>query len=865
MRRAPVRWLRRCAIEIGLVPVVLSGCQAADPGPGVSETLARERAATIGGLRYDVHITIPEKRTDSVTGRVEVTFTLDRPRRPLILDFRAPPGNLRSVSIRGRPVPFATPEDHVVIPRSALVTGQQTIALEFVATEAALNRQDDFLYTLFVPDRASTAFPVFDQPDLKARFRLSLDLPAGWTAVSNGSIVERDSTGPLHRVRFVETAPISTYLFAFAAGVMKEERAVRNGRPFTLYHRETDTARLGRNRDAIFDLHAAALRSMEDYTGIPYPFEKFDFVAIPAFQFGGMEHPGAVWYRAEAVFLDPAANRNQELGRASVIAHETAHMWFGDLVTMRWFDDVWVKEVFANFMAAKLVGPSFPDMDLDLRFFLAHHPAAYAVDRTSGTNAIRQRLENLREAGSLYGAIIYQKAPIVMKQLERVVGEETFRDGLRRYLARFQFGNASWLDLVAILDDLAPDDVAAWSRAWIEEPGRPTIAARWADSGLVISQSDPVRGRDLRWIQDLALSLGAGDSAAGRSVQIRERDTFLPFPARPDWVALGTDGVTYGRFALDSASRARLLARVREIEPAVGRSVVWQTLFEEMLDGLVPPERLLEAALAALPREQVELVSLQLVNLIGSIYWRFVPATRRTALAPTVEGALWAELDRAAIPGRKGAYWSAIVSNTLTPAGIGRLMRIWRREETVAGLPLAEAQYVELAEALALRSVPGAEAMLDEQEAQVSNPDRLARLRFVRPALSADPAVRDSLFRTFSRVAARRRESWVLDAMGAMNHPLRASEALPNLRASLELGEEIQRAGDIFFPLRWFHAVLDGHQSAAAADTVAQFLADVAKRRGYPARLRGKLLQAADGLFRAAAVVEGRSAPPRDR
>ncbi len=843
----------------------LAGCRPADPGPGVSESLARERASTIRDLRYDVHLTIPEARTDPVGGRVAVTFTLDRPRRPLVLDFRAPPENLRGVSIGGRPVPFATPEDHVVVPRSALVAGEQTVTLDFVATDAALNRQDDLLYALFVPDHASTAVPVFDQPDLKARFRLTLDLPAGWKAVSNGSLVDRDSAGPLHQVRFAETAPISTYLFAFAAGVMQEERTVRDGRPLTLYHRETDSARLARNRDPIFDLHAAALRWMEEYTGIPYPFEKFDFVAIPAFQFGGMEHPGAVWYRAEALFLDPTATRNQELGRASVIAHETAHMWFGDLVTMRWFDDVWMKEVFANFMAAKIVGPSFPDVDLDLRFFLAHHPAAYGVDRTAGTNPIRQPLENLREAGSLYGAIIYQKAPVVMKQLERLVGEETFRDGLQRYLDRFRFANASWLDLVAILDELSPHDVAAWSRAWVEEPGRPVIAATWVDSGLVVSQTDPVPGRGLRWIQDVALALGLGDSVAARSVRIRDREAFLPLPARPDWVALGTDGVTYGRFALDSASRARLLARAGRIEPAVARSVVWQTLYEEMLDGLVSPERLLDAALAALPGERVELVSLQLVNLIGSIYWRFVPPPRRLALAPAVEGALWAELHRAASPGRKGAYWSAIVSNTLTPAGIARLMRVWRREENPPGLPLAEAQYVELVEALALRSVEGAETMLDQQQARIANPDRLARFRFVRPALSSDPAARDSLFRSFSRVETRRRESWVLDAMAAMNHPLRASEALPNLRASLELGEEIQRTGDIFFPLRWFHATLDGHQSAAAADTVERFLTEVAGRPGYPPRLRDKLRQAADGLFRAAALAEGRRKPLPER
>ena len=150
-------------------------------------------------------------------------------------------------------------------------------------------------------------------------------------------------------------------------------------------------------------------------------------------------------------------------------------MWFGDLVTMRWFNDVWMKEVFANFMAAKIVNPSFPEVNHELRFLYAHYPAAYEVDRTAGTNAIRQPLDNLNEAGSLYGAIIYQKAPIVMRHLEALLGAESFRDGLREYLKAHAFGNATWSDLIAVLDARTPVDLAAWSTVWVESPGRPTI------------------------------------------------------------------------------------------------------------------------------------------------------------------------------------------------------------------------------------------------------------------------------------------------------------------------------------------------------------------------------------------------------
>ncbi|MBL8996866.1 MAG: ERAP1-like C-terminal domain-containing protein [Gemmatimonadetes bacterium] len=861
---------RALLVATGLALLGASACTPAprDPEPGVARALAEQRAQAISDLHYQVDLYVPAERDSAVTGEITISFALSDARRPLVLDFRAPRDHVRRVRLDGDSVAYSLPEDHIVIPASALSEGVHTVTVGFRSTDAALNRNADFLYALFVPDRASTAFPVFEQPDLKARFRLAISIPAGWQALSNGAETRRErvtvvsSTGGMleeptrETIFFAETEPISTYLFAFAAGRMQVERAVRDGRTFTMYHRETDAAKLARNRDAIFDLHATALRWLEEYTGIPYPFGKFDFFAVPSFQFGGMEHPGAIWYRADGLFLDPTATRNQELGRASLIAHETAHMWFGDLVTMRWFNDVWMKEVFANFMAAKIAGPAFPDINLDLRFFQAHHPTAYGVDRTAGANPIRQELENLREAGSLYGAIIYQKAPIVMKQLEQLVGEEAMRDGLREYLAQHRFGNATWPDLIAVLDARTPEDLAAWSRAWVEEPRRPRITARWADSGVVLAQRDPLPGRALRWTQPIVLAFDSAGTVASRRVALREAQVFVPMPGvtSPSFILPGADGVGYGRFLLDSTSRATLLARTTTLRDPVQRAVAWQTLHEEMLDGFLPPATLLESGLAALAAEREELVQLQVLGLVRGVYWRFLSDSVRRAIAPRVEAALWRELDRAPTPGRKGAFFSAIVGSTLTAEGTARLERIWNKAETPRGLPLAEQQYIGLAEALAIRGVPNAERILDEQEGRVTNPDRQQRMRFMRAALSADVRVRDSLFATFREVENRRRESWVLDAMAAMNHPLRATAALPNLTASLDLVLPIQQTGDIFFPLRWLNATLDGHQSAAAASAVEAFLA---AHPDYPPRLRGKVLQAADDLYRSATIVEG--------
>lgn len=846
--------------SLALALVLAAACRtpAPDPEPGVALALANERASTLSDLRYDIALQIPAAKDSAVTGEVTATFLRAESGSPLVLDFRAPPDQVLGVTVNGDSVAYTTPNGHIVIPANAFGEGTQRVAVRFVSTNDALNRQDDLLYALFVPDRASTAIPVFEQPDLKARFTLSLEIPADWNTVSNGALIARDSSaGDRHMVRFAETEPLSTYLFTFAAGRFDAVAAERNGRTFTMYHRETDSLKLARNSGAIFDLHATALAWLEEYTGIPYPFQKYAFFAVPAFQFGGMEHPGAVWYRAESLFLDPTASRSQELGRASLIAHETAHMWFGDLVTMQWFNDVWMKEVFANFMAAKIAGPAFPDLDLDLRFFQAHHPTAYGVDRTAGANPIRQDLENLREAGSLYGAIIYQKAPIVMRQLEILVGETAFRDGLRRYLDAHRYGNATWPDLILILDELTGQNLTLWSLAWVNEPGRPTIHTHLRDSAIAVIQSDPIGGRGLRWPQPILMAIGRGGDVDTLRALVRGDTTLVPLPPGPpvEWILAGADGIGYGRFLLTTESRRVLPGMVPGLPTALHRAVAWQTLYEELLDGTIPPKEFLDAGLAALARETDELVTQQLLGLIRGVYWRFLDDSTRLAVAPEVERVLWAGLERAPTPGRKGAWFGAIQGVTLTPSGVARLEQIWRQRRPPAGLPLTEVQYTSLAEALAIRGVSGAESILDEQEARITNPDRLARLRFMRPALSADPARRDSLFQAFANVENRRRESWVLDAMSAMHHPLRAASSLASVRAALDLTLEIQQTGDIFFPLRWLNATLDGHQSAAAADTVTRFLRE---HPDYPPRLRGKLLQAADDLFRSARVVAER-------
>ena len=818
--------------------------------PGVPLTLAQDRAARIRDVRYDLRFSVPEAMTAAVTGSVVLHFTLTDTSRPLVLDFAGSPDSVRDVRAGTTPVAVDVRNEHIVIPASALRKGPHTITLSFDASDLALNRNPEFMYTLFVPARARLAFPSFDQPDIKARYTLTLEVPRAWEAVSNGFETTRSSNGDATTIAFAETPPIPTYLFAFAAGRFKVETAERGGRRFRMFHRETDAQKVARNRDAIFDLHASALAWLERYADLPYSFGKFDFVLVPSFQFGGMEHPGAIFYNAASLLLDPSATINQQLGRASLISHETAHMWFGDLVTMRWFDDVWMKEVFANFMAAKIVNPSFPQINHELRFLYAHYPSAYDVDRTSGTNAIRQPLENLNEAGSLYGAIIYQKAPIVMRQLEMIVTPDGLRDGLRDYLKRHTFANASWTDLIALLDERTSEDLAAWSHAWVSEAGRPTVTTEIDGDQIVFRQNDPVSRPGLKWVQRVEVAIGRSGASTVEKVTLGRgpRQTAAAEHAPALYVLPTGGGIGYGDFVLDEASRSYLTAHLADVAEPLTRGAALVTLWEEMLDARIAPGLMFQTLTDALPRESDELTVQRMLSYAQQAFWKFLTPDESARRAVAFEGLLRSGLDRTTSPSLKSAWFHALRDIARTPATIEWLQRVWRQTEQVPGLTLAEPDYITLALELAVREAPGWQGILDEQHARTQNPDRKAQFEFVRPALSADVPTRDAFFASLSDVKNRRRESWVLQAIGYLHHPLRAAASERYLTPSLELLAEIQRTGDIFFPKRWADATLSGHQSASAARTVNDFLETLPEN--YQERLRRIILSSSDDLIR---------------
>jgi aminopeptidase N len=817
--------------------------------PGVARELAEFRKQTISRVAYDMRLTVPASKAAPVQAEETVSFRLRHNRAPVQLDFKGQASQLHTLTINGQPAAIDYRAEHLVLPAAALRIGDNIVKISLDAGDLSLNRNADYLYTLLVPDRARTVVPVFDQPNLKATFALALTVPPGWKTVANSRWAGTDSS---KTTQYIPSDSISTYLFSFAAGKFRRVTQQVQGRPMNFLHRETDSTKIRLSMPAIFRLHGEALSFLESYTGIPYPFQKFDFTAIPDFQYGGMEHVGNIDYKAASLFLDEGATKDQLLARQNLIGHETAHMWFGDLVTMQWFNDVWMKEVFANFMADKMNPEASAGPAQLLKFVTDHYPAAYAVDRTAGANPIRQPLENLQEAGSLYGNIIYHKAPIMMRQLELLMGEKPFQAGIQEYLKKYAHGNATWPDLIAILDAHTPADLAAWNQVWVNQPGRPVFdyelqTPAGQPAQLVIRQHAEDNS-DRLWPQQFQVLAMYPGGPVEVSVNMSQREVVVPLPAgrpAPSYVLLNAQGLGYGVFPVAPQAADHLAS----LPDPVARASTYIALYENMLSGRgLAPRALLDRYLTQTTHETNDLNIKLLTGQMSAIFWQFLKPAERAALAPTLEKALWQAMLTQPKPGEQKLYFKAYQSVALTLEAQKRLYGIWRSQRAPAQVKLTEDDYTALALALVVRDYPALRPILPQQLARITNVDRRQRLEFLLPALSPEVAVRDQFFASLKDEKNREKEAWVQAALGYLHHPLRQDTSEKYLPASLALLEEIQQTGDIFFPAGWLQATLGSYQSPTAARTVREFLA---VHPSYNPQLRNKLLQAADDLFRA--------------
>ncbi|MBF8300530.1 MAG: aminopeptidase, partial [Acidobacteria bacterium] len=401
-----------------------------------------------------------------------------------------------------------------------------------------------------------------------------------------------------------------------------------------------------------------------------------------------------------------------------------------------------------------------------------------------------------------------------------------------------------------------PEDLAAWSRAWVEERGRPEFSTelrvqRGRVSRLTLSVTDPLQ-RGLVWPQRLRLAFGYATGVRqvpafvyGASIAVREAEG-MPAPL---FVLPHGAGSGYGLFILDEASRKYLLAHLEAIADPLTRGSAWVTLWENVLESRVGVGEFLDLVVRALPAETDEQNIQRVLAYTTRAFWRHLAADERTRRAPALEAMLRAGIGRASTSSAKSAWFSAFRDEALTPASLAWIETLWRRDERIAGLTFAETDEIAMALELAVRQVPAWQEILRTQHDRTENPDRKARFAFVMPALSADPAAREEAFARLRQVENRRREPWVIESLAYLNHPLRETHARRFIGPSLDLLREIQRTGDIFFPTRWTEAALGGHRSPEAAVAVRDFLG---RELQYPQRLRWTVLSAADELFRIA-------------
>ncbi|MBU1013232.1 MAG: ERAP1-like C-terminal domain-containing protein [Bacteroidetes bacterium] len=858
-----VSYYSMAIILSGIILIACNKSQEIEIVHGVSKTIADHRTQSISNPEYKLHFSIPDSLHQTIEANMSVSLELNDLSHPLLLDFSAPPEYIKEVNANNN-AGFEMQNGHLVIPISSLKKGLNRINIVFRAGETSLNRNKEFLYTLFVPDRASTAFPCFDQPNMKAKYTLELSIPKGWTAVSNAPANNTilDEKNARKTIFFDKTDKLSTYLFSFVAGKFEQITRNTDGRQMTMLHREPDSNLVARNVDEIFSLHAKALNWLEDYTQIKYPFKKFDFVAIPFFQYGGMEHAGAIQYRANSLFLEKNATQNQKLARAGLISHETAHMWFGDYVTMKWFDDVWLKEVFAGFMSDKIINPSFPEVNHDLKFLLSHYPAAYEIDRTLGANPIGQQLENMKDAGALYGNIIYHKAPIVMRHLESLMGAEKLRSGLQEYLKNYAFGDATWDQLIEILNKQTEFDLIKWSNIWVKEAGMPIIKTHIEiESNRIktatISQSDPA-GKNRVWPQQLEFELYYDNPEKNKVFDINfdalkvglNQTTNMDVPLM---ITPNSKGNAYAYFELDETSKQYLLNNINSFKDPLKRGIAWITLWENMLNLNIDKTQLYQLQLNSLDVETNPLLIGKILAQTGTIYWQFFSKEERQEWTAKSEEKLWNLINSTNDPGLKKNYFDSYQDIALSAEALMKLFDIWEGKTAIKGLELSDNNKTVLAYILALKIPDQSKDILLKQLDRIKNEDRKDEIRFVMPSLSNVDKERDLFFQSLRSPINREHERWVVTSLNYLNHPLRAEYSIKYLKVSLELLQEIQLTGDIFFPKQWLDAVLGGYQSKKAADIVNEFLQD---HPDYPENLKAKILQSADFVFRSQNLVQ---------
>ncbi len=570
----------------------------------------------ISPTRYDLRLT-PDLPAASFTGDATITVTVSRTTKAITLN--AAELDVTAASIandKGAPYRAAIALDEpaercrLTFP-APIVPGPWTLRLTF---NGKLNDKLRGFYRSTYKDAAGTtrvmaatqfeatdarrAFPCWDEPDFKAVFATTLVIDPALTAVSNTAVVSERREGEKKVLRFADTIAMSTYLVAFIIGEIEATEPTRVGQaPLRLWcvPGKKHLAKFGQ------EIAVYSLKFFEDYYGLPYPGDKLDLLAIPDFASGAMENLGAITFRENALLVDERAATHAELERiADVVAHENAHMWFGDLVTMAWWNGLWLNEAFATFAEMLAVDAWKPEWKRWETFGVSR-AAAMIVDGLHSSRPIEYPVRAPKDADAMFDVLTYEKGASVLRMLEQYLGPEVFRDGIRHYLRAHAYGNADTKDLWVSLGRVAKQPVPKLMNGWIFEPGYPLVTVSLATNGqLRLSQqrftylSSPASRASRRkpvaatWQIPIQLRLTAKAKRESRRLLLTGASTQVSLPKGVDAVLVNEGGHGFYRVRYDSKLLERLLRLVPDGLAPIERFNLVNDAWASTVAGLMP-------------------------------------------------------------------------------------------------------------------------------------------------------------------------------------------------------------------------------------------------------------------------------------
>ena len=677
--------------------------------------LAREEAVyrrrVISEPEYSLLIEL-EQTPDSFAGTVEMAFTYSGGERPLTIDFRN--GKVLSVTRKGSPLDFDYNGYFITLQADALERGPQQLRIAYEAPYsqdgAGFYRYEDpedgriYLYTDFQPYEANRLFPHFDQPDLKARFTLAVRAPAHWQVISTMLETAAVPEGEIRHWEFPPTEPLSSYVFSLHAGEYAVFEDAEFRYPLRLFVRQSmkDYARPA----FWFEVTRQGFDFFDAYFGLPYPFGKYDQLIVPDFIAGAMENVAAVTFN-ESKLVRGEFTRRDRLDVANVIMHEMAHMWFGNIATMGWWNGLWLNESFATLMEqlASAGGTEFEESWHE--FFNSTEQWAYAEDQLVTTHPIELPVADTDEAVTNFDGITYGKGAAVLKQLNFLLGEEVFRQGVRDYLAANAWANTELEDFIAALANAANRDLDEWTRAWLYTAGLNTIRVEFqcqagAVSSMSLKQSAPEEHPTLREQRTLiALYRLEGE----RLVVERVIPTLFDgarTPAReaegapcPDFVYPNYRDHAYVKVELDERSLETISQHIGVLENPLQRSMAWYDLFSMVQDAKLDLTRYLDIVAANLPGETDLTGASDLLNNLRTsfAYLHQVPAGAELLPreAARFEALLWRLLENSSGDARQ-LWLSAYIDTANDATAWRRLEGLLAGEITLDGLELDQDQ-----------------------------------------------------------------------------------------------------------------------------------------------------------------------------